>query len=97
MAPESIFTLTNVNEEYPDCTPIMAHMSVPLTSLAFEAAVAATNSHPNQERFGNEVGATTEVIFHCLRKNATETQLELDLPMTHARTNQLHLRTLGFI
>ena len=76
-------------------------MSVPLTLLAFEArptdAVAATNSHPNQEGFGNEVGATTEEISHCLRKYATETQLELDLPMTHARTNQLRLRTLGFI
>ena len=82
----TIFTLTNANEEYLNCTRIMAHMSASLTLLAVEArpkdAVAAANSHPDQEGFGDEVGATTEEIFRCLRKYATETQLELDLPMT---------------
>ena len=51
---------------------IMAQETESITSLAVEArlrdAIAAANSHLDQDEFGNEVGATTEEIFLCLSR-----------------------------
>jgi hypothetical protein len=58
---------------------MMAQPTGLLTLLVGEArptdAVAAANSH--LEEFGDKVGVTTEEIFHCLSRYATETRLDL--------------------
>ena len=60
----------------------MAQETGSINPLAVQArltdAIAATNSHLDQDEFGKEVGATTEEIFLCLSRYAIITQPNLD-------------------